>query len=85
MARSTPTILEALRPPDRLGAGSVIHTGYVPSNVADLVHCLNIGMWQFLKRQDVGDGAKIRRIKAEITWLINRCEKAAKRAEAVKP
>lgn len=69
--------VEALRPPDRLGAGRVVYDDYVPSNVADLVHCLNIWMGHELasepKRKTV-----IRRIKREIEWLINRCDRALK-------
>jgi len=36
----------ALKPEDRLGAGRVIRKHYQPSNVADLVHCLNIWLGQ---------------------------------------
>ena len=36
----------ALKPEDRLGAGRVIRKHYQPSNVVDLVHCLNIWLGQ---------------------------------------
>jgi hypothetical protein len=71
------TTLEALRPPDRLGAGRVVHGEYVPSNVADLVHCLNIWLGQELAREPKRVTV-IRRIKREITWLVNRCDRAIK-------
>ena len=35
-----------LKPEDRFGAGRVIRKHYQPSNVADLVHCLNIWLGQ---------------------------------------
>jgi diadenosine tetraphosphatase ApaH/serine/threonine PP2A family protein phosphatase len=81
----------ALNPEDRLGAGRVIHKDYQPSNVADLVHCLNIWLGQENERmrQDFetakphGDFTvathhmhQAEAIKAEIERLIEVCEEA---------
>ena len=58
----------ALNPDDRLKVGRVIHEGYVPSNVADLVHCLNIALRQAQANGFSGDE---QRIKTEISRLID--------------
>lgn len=75
----TITPVQALTAVDRMNAGRVVFDGYMPLNVADLIHCLNIWLSQELAREPKRK-TMIRRLKTEITWNVNRCSRALKGA-----
>ena len=69
----TDIVRKALQPEDRLGIGDLIYRGKRADHVAELVHLLTIDLHSAL---DVGDTARVRRIKAELERCYRLCARA---------